>query len=204
MANLPFSEESFPNVPSELPLIQFHPISSCPVTGHQREIIISCFPAPLEGVWCSWTEAPKHGLEEGLQQCSGMGQSLLSQLVMLCLVPHRAQLALLAARAHLMHIGLAINPTPRSLCLGNVGNNSVSSVLWVCWHSCAHCCGCAALREGPSLQLALGWQLFPLGLCLGSCFTCGGCRAGRDQGLLRVGTIPHWWNWQSCSALPAS
>lgn len=30
------SEEPFPNVQAELPLMQLHSISSCPVDGHQR------------------------------------------------------------------------------------------------------------------------------------------------------------------------
>ena len=38
VTNHPLSEEPFPNVQSELPLVQPHSISSCPVAGHQREI----------------------------------------------------------------------------------------------------------------------------------------------------------------------
>ena len=35
----PLSEEPFPNVQSELPLMQFHSISSCPAADHQRREI---------------------------------------------------------------------------------------------------------------------------------------------------------------------
>lgn len=105
---------------------------------------------------------------------------------MLCLVHHRAQLALLAARAHLIDTEIAINPW--SLSMGNVWNSSVISVP----------SGCAAIRAGPSLQL------FPLELSLGSCFSRGGCRAGRGQALLPVETISPWLSWWSCSVLPAS
>lgn len=34
-----FSEEPFPDMHSQLPLMQLHSISSCPIAGHQREEI---------------------------------------------------------------------------------------------------------------------------------------------------------------------
>ena len=46
----PLSEEPFPIVQPELPLIQFHSISLCPIAGQQREISTSSSPAPLKEV----------------------------------------------------------------------------------------------------------------------------------------------------------
>ena len=51
MTDHPLSEEPFPSVQSELPLMQLHSISSCPVSGHQgEEISTSPSAAPLEEV----------------------------------------------------------------------------------------------------------------------------------------------------------
>lgn len=44
MTDHPLSEEAFPNVQSELPRMQFHSISLCPMAGHQKEAV-STFPS---------------------------------------------------------------------------------------------------------------------------------------------------------------
>ena len=44
------SEEAFPNVQSELPLMQLYTISTCPITGQQKQISTSPSAAPLEEV----------------------------------------------------------------------------------------------------------------------------------------------------------
>jgi len=44
VTNHPLGEEPCPNAQSELPLMQLHSISSCPVTDDQREEISSSSP----------------------------------------------------------------------------------------------------------------------------------------------------------------
>jgi len=46
MTDHPLPEEPFPNVQSELHLMQLHSIFSCPVAHHQREISTSPYAAP--------------------------------------------------------------------------------------------------------------------------------------------------------------
>lgn len=51
MTNHPLGERPFPNVQTELPLMQFHSVSPYPITGHVRkEISTSPATAALEGV----------------------------------------------------------------------------------------------------------------------------------------------------------
>ena len=50
MTDHPLSEEPFPNVQPELPLVQLRAISSCPIAAHQSEISTSSSTARLEEV----------------------------------------------------------------------------------------------------------------------------------------------------------